>query len=297
LLQTYKETFLEIRELVFGEHSIDIENYAQELAERSKLDLDEIKNIYNNMSLLKICLKNPKYISNNKRVWEKCEDELMFTYLELSSNELGENGKKRNRKAVFEEISEILIDRTTQSIAFRYYDLHSNKNKNKNKNKNNDTKSETKEMPSEAEIISENISESRVSESSENKNDDLLDVVVDLVNNIDKAGIEINSLFKGLLTLSKRAVDNSNVEKIEHLEGQVSFLEEELNKEKEKNEQLQLEVSRLVSEFEKLKREIEYFDGLDGKQKLQQLNNFNRNLKYIVDKFGGVIVVGLDKAM
>jgi hypothetical protein len=300
VLQTYKETYLEIKELVFGEHSIDIENYAQELAGRSKLSFDDIKNVYNRYSLLKIALKNPTYISGNKRIWETCEDEILLTYMDLALTEYNEKGKKKPRKTVIVELEELFVERTAQSISFRYYDL--------NKPKKDDEKPKTKlkskhkpksNTPLQAELeieVTETLSKPEVAvtelKPAESKdNDDLLDIVVNLVNNLDKAEVGVNTLFKGLLTLSEKAMDNNNSgEKIKRLEGQVSSLEDELNKEKDKNKQLQIEISMLVSKFEKLSREIEYFNGLDGKQKLQQLNQFNDNLKYIVDKFGVVIL-------
>lgn len=279
MLHTVRDTFLEIKEIAFGNHSIDMEGYALELANRSLLSVDDVKNAYNNLVLIKLSLDNPTLSYSKKRVWEKCEDDLMSAYMELSMKEL--NGNKTKSTAVaLKELVGIIPDRTESSIPFRYYHM-------------NDTK-KTKAKPKMKALPITNPSSKPEPEPSKKSNkDDLLDTVIDIVDNVDTAGVNVESLFEGILQLSRKAVQNSNVDKLEALEGQVSFLESELDKERNKNEMLQSEMSRLISDFEKLKQEIEYFDGLSGKQKLKQLHNFNNNMKYMIDKFGGVIAVGL----
>jgi hypothetical protein len=283
LNQTIRETFLEIREIVFNGHNVNIDSYSEELVKKSGLSLNDIKDIYNNMALYSIELEEGKQSRARRRIWGKSEDNLLSMYAELASKEkeidkLG-NTRDKSNKTILSELNDILFDRTEQSISFRYYDIKQNKKSSKNKDIENSKEQET--VKSEEKPLSK-----------EGGSDDLLDTVINLVDNIETAGIEVETLFKSLLTMSQKAVENSNVDKISELENRVKSLSDELNKEKEENSYLQLEVSNIIKEFEKMKREIYHFDGLNGKEKLQQLNSFNKNLKYIVDKFGGVISVG-----
>lgn len=266
---------MEIREIVFGEHNVDIEGYAHELSNRSSLSFDEIKNIFNNLSLINIQSKEPRLSQSKKKVWEKFEDNLMLSYVELV---MRDGGKKSE---ALSDLQSILVDRTESSIPFRYYH---NTGANKKANK--------KKLTVKTNIEHESDIAQVKSEKSDNK-DDLLDVVIDIVDNVDIAGVDVNSLFKGILELSKKAVVSSNANRVEALEGQVSFLETELLEEQSKNNSLQEDMIKLIAEFENLKNEFEHFNGLSGKQKLQQMHNFNRNMKYMIDKFGGVIAVGL----
>lgn len=280
MTQTVKETFLEIKEIAFGQHNIDIESYSYELSNRSLISFDDIKNLFNDFSMLYINEQNPELGYNGKKIWHKSEDRIINQYVELASNEIVETArgmKKKTKGLALEELNDILIGRTASSISFRYYEM----------NRTPKDKVEKVEKVNTTETIQAN------DKYNETNSDDLLDMVVDIVENVDEVGIDVNGLFKSLLVMSKKAVENnSDTAKIEEMEGKVAFLEGELDSEKSKNESLQVEVSKMIAEFEKLKSEIEYFDGLNGKQKLQQLNNFNRNMKYIVDKFGGVISVG-----
>lgn len=280
MTQTVKETFLEIKEIAFGQHNIDIESYSHELSNRSLISFDDIKNLFNDFSMLYINEQNPELGYNGKKIWHKSEDRIINQYVELASNEIVETTrgmKKKTKGLALEELNDILIGRTASSISFRYYEM----------NRTPKDKVEKVEKVDTTETVQAN------DKYNETNSDDLLDMVVDIVENVDEVGIDVNGLFKSLLVMSKKAVENnSDTAKIEEMEGKVAFLEGELDNEKSKNESLQVEVSKMIAEFEKLKSEIEYFDGLNGKQKLQQLNNFNRNMKYIVDKFGGVISVG-----
>lgn len=262
--QSVKETVMELREIVFGKHNVDMESYAVELAERSVLSFGDIKDMFNNLSMLYIHSKDPKFNATGKKVWEDFEDRLMLSYVELACK----NGAKK--KDALLELCDVLIDRTESSIPFRYYHITA-------KTK---AKPELKVVP-------------KVEAEPKQSKDDLLDIVVDIVDNVETANIDVNSLFKGILALSQKAVANTNEDKLEALEGQVAFLESELDNEKSKNDTLQAEMSKLINDFENLKHEIEYFNGLNGKQKLQQLNNFNNKMKYMIDKFGGVIAVGI----
>jgi hypothetical protein len=267
-MQTIKDTVLEIKEIVFGEHNLDIEGYAEELANRSSLDFNEVKDMFNNLTLIYMQSKQPKLSFNKKRIWDKCEDNLMLQYVEIACRE------GATKKDALLDLTDILIDRTESSIPFRYYNHLSAK----------------KEADAESSKETLNTLNSEVSE---NKDGDLLDVVVDIVENIETAGVDLNGLFKGILTLSQKAVENSNVDKLDALEGENAFLKDELDKEKEKNLSLQEDVAKLIKEFEDLKKEVEYFTGLNGKQKLQQLHKYNERMKIMIDKFGGVIAVGL----
>lgn len=285
MLQTVKETVLEIKEIVFGQHEIDVESYSQELANRSVLSFDEIKDFFNNLSLLFIYEQNPEISYSRKKMWSKAEDAIINQYVELSSKEkvkTEKGNRKKTKGNCMEELNDVLIGRTVQSISYRYYEINREENKDIKKSPKSTNKTS---MQKQTKMKLEDSNEKEESQ-------DLLDVIVDIVENVDEVGIDVGNLFNSLLLMSKKAVkNNADTAKIEELEGKVAFLEGELDNEKFKNESLQLEVSNMITEFERLKSELEYFNGLNGKQKLQQLNSFNRNIKYMVDKFGGVISV------
>lgn len=281
-MQTVKDTVLEIKEIVFGQHNVDVERYALELSERCTLSFDDIKDMFNNLTLIYMNETNPKYNHTQKKIWSKGEDQLMHHYVELALKEKRENGKPKSKSVILEELNDIFIGRTIQSISFRYYET---------KRALNDVVDTAKEV-SVTKEIEKPVTLFTMNEPQKDS-EDILDMVINLVDNVETVGLDVSSLFKSLYVMSQRAVENSNIGKVEELEGKVEFLESELDKEKSKNEYLQTEVSKLIADFDKVKREIEYFDGLTGKQKLQQLQNFNRNIKYMVDKFGGVVAVGV----
>ncbi|AYP68189.1 hypothetical protein PQE75_gp057 [Bacillus phage vB_BcoS-136] len=269
-LESVKSSILEIKEVVFGNHDVDYEKYSLELSERSSLSFDEIKDMFNMFYLYKLELDSVEVTRAKKRIWGKNEDNLLLFLCDILE-------RQTSKEKVFNMLSEVLNDRTYYSLSFRYYEL---KKIDKNNNLEVVDSSESKEEP----VVSQN-----------KKDDtDLLDVVINLVDNVETVGLDVSSLFNDLLLMSNKAVENSNIEKLEILEGENSFLKSELDKEKEKNEQLQRDVAKVLKDFDRLKFEVETFDRLSGKDKLQQFNNFNRNIKYIVDKFGGVITVGLN---
>lgn len=277
-----KDVLSEVKEVVFGGHNIDIEKYVSDLSERSYLAFDDIKNFFNLISLYKIDIDNPKISTTKRRIWSSAEDKIVDEYVEIASREtIVVDGKEKNKRKddVFKEIEDLLEDRTAGSTSMRYYDR---KRKSEKENK--------EEIKPKVEAVSTPEPQEEVKKKSDSE--DLLDLVVGFVDNVDNLDVNLNELFRGLLTISDKAVKNDNSGKIEELEGKASFLEAELEKEKIKNESLQRELLEVVADFKKMKGEIEYFNGLNGKQKLQQLHSYNSRLKCMVDKFGGVITVG-----
>jgi DNA anti-recombination protein RmuC len=128
---------------------------------------------------------------------------------------------------------------------------------------------------------------------------------VDTIDNLDVAGIEITDLFKSILTLSRKAVENSNVDRVRTLsetnssleenvrvlKGRNNHLENELLKEKERADKLQDDFDKLVNDIGSVWKEIDNFERLTGKQKLKQINSHSNRMKYIVGQFGNVDVV------
>jgi NAD-specific glutamate dehydrogenase len=149
------------------------------------------------------------------------------------------------------------------------------------------------------------VEEVEVVEIVEKEKDDLLDIVVDTIENLDVAGVEITDLFKSILTLSKKAVESSNADKVKELEeknkaleeqirqlkGHNQFLDSELLKEKERTQKAEGMFERLISDMGAVWKEIDQFERLTGKQKLKQINSHSTRMKYIVKQFGNVEVL------
>lgn len=277
LNQSIKDTFLELRDKLFNSKEFDVEEYLNTLADKSHVSYEDLVALYNSISLWKMEEAKKPLTFAKRKLWSKGENQTLLLYVDWIK--LYED---KSNKALFDDLSEILYGRTPSSVSYQYYH-----NLRPMQELENPKEIEEPELPEESAIEVDSLEEPSQSE-------DLLDMVVELVDNVDSVGIDLNPFFKGMLTLSQKAVEN-NKSKIDELEGEVSFYKNELENEKEKNDQLQRDVAKLINDFEKLKSEVEYFDGLSGKQKLQQLHNYNSKIKYMVDKFGGVIAVAIDK--
>lgn len=278
-IQTIRESALEFKKIVLEGYNINIGKYVQEVSERSSFSFSELKELYNLIAMWGTEEDKFKNLSSNKsRAWTKSEDDLIVYYVDLSLKEK-RNKKNKSKGNAISELEDIL-ERTRNAINFRYYNLiKENKeleNKEENSDKNEEIKNELEKTTPSNTNERENDSEEKI---------DLLDVVVDFVENVDEVGVNIDDLFKGLLEISKKAVEKNENKK------ELTLLQSQLSEQKEINNELQKSLSSLYAEFNKLRREVEYFEGLNGKQKLQQLHNYNKKLKYIIDKFGGVVDV------
>jgi hypothetical protein len=288
--QSVKDTFLEIKNAVFEDKQIDLSF----VSIKSRILIEDIKKIDENYRSIKNSLTNPQMHTIGKRLWQKCEDDMLLHYMKLAQKEsIQVNGlvKKKTNNSILNEMIEIEVipQRSESSIPFRFHQI--------NPDKKPHTKVKTKGVKALSIVPSNEVEIIEVTEESTNK-DDLLDIVVDTIDNLDTAGVDITELYKGILQLSRKAVENSNVEKVNNLEenvrvlkGRNNHLESELVKEQERSQKLQEELNRLINDISSVWQEIDQFERLTGKQKLKQINGHSTRMKYIVDKFCNVEVV------
>jgi hypothetical protein len=299
---------MDIKKKVFTGQSIALEAYSEDVSNRSILSPFDVKAIYRNMLAMKKYVKNPVLSQNKRTMWDSSEDNVIIQYYKLASKEIVDiKGvkKRRTQYSIFADLVDVLQNRTESSIPFRYRQLIADKSKNKPKTKG---LSIVQNTPINKPVESTSISMSAVTpvEAVERaEKDDLLDIVVDTIDNLDTAGVDITDLFKSILKLSKSAVENSNVEKVNALDeanqsleeqvrvlkGRNSFLEGELLKEQERSQKLQDDLNKFINEIGAVWKEIDQFERLTGKQKLKQINSHSTRMKYIVGQFGNVDVV------
>lgn len=258
-MQSLKDTVMEIKEIVFGNHNIDIEDYIIDLSSRSELDIDDIRNLYNHIALIYESVNKPKMIKG-KKTWSKSEDDFILEYMRLSNNSIANN---------IQDISEVLINRTKQAISFRYYNcIREGDEKSSKREYNKETNKQ--EYIGEVEKIEE------IKENKETRDDyDLIDIVVGIVDNLEKSKIDATILFKSILNLSEKALANNDIEL-------------KLKEQEEENKRLKDEIRNLLNDFGTIKEEVSQYSRLNSKEKLQQFNTHNNRVKYIVEKFGNV---------
>jgi hypothetical protein len=279
-MKTLKQAVLEIKSIVFEEQNINIEDYLEGLAKQTGISYEDWIHVYNAVSIWKLDEEKGFFSRSNKKLWSNGENQLVEFYVENGLREVDSKTKRNKTKhGVFSELEEILIDRKEASISFQYY----NKIKEKKEEK---VSAPVVSKPKKEKVEIVEATKHEVQEA------DVAVMMASFINNADEIGVNITPFIKGLLDLSNKGVQN-NQDQVEELQGQVGFYKKELENEQIKNVALQEQVAQLIVEFEKMKNEVEYFANLDGKQKLQQLHNYNKKLKFMVDKFGGVISVGI----
>ncbi|MED3563476.1 hypothetical protein [Bacillus xiapuensis] len=225
------------------------------------------------------------------RKWSKNEIEFMFQYIKERQAE-----GALNITEILEELSD-LFDRGYQSVNYKYYSLL--KKEQKGAPSNGPLKFTTiayQEVPViSAEIIPE---ASSIVKEKRNQDDDLLDLLSGLITNIQQLpGIQLNELLRSLYQLTNMALQNQEeVQQIEHLKTELNQekevlqqkllkKEQQLRLEKQRNDELQIEVSKLA-------KEINAFNKLGDAAKIQNLKAYNQRLNYIIDGFGMVIQIG-----
>lgn len=299
-----KDLILEIKESVVNNSNKENENFIKSLAESYGISFGEVNVIYKNISDIYDGYKNALYSQSKKRLWCEQEDNFLMDYVDycLIMNK-EENIKKMKKGEMLSDVSEILFERSTNSVQFRYYELrNSDEFMNVRNEKDNDMINLfIRLFHFNDNMIKKSISKNKtvaevefVSEVEVEDTDDLLNIVVDLVENIEILDLDVNGLFKGLLAMSNTAmINNSEINemnfKIKNLEDENSSLLLELDKEKKSNDIFQSEMFKISNEFEKLRAEVYMFEKLNGKNKLKELNSFEKNIRNMISNFDKVI--------
>jgi len=282
-MKTLKQAVLEIKEVVFEEKTVDIEIFLEQLSLQTGVSFDDWVHVYNAIGIWKMDEDKGIFSRSGKKMWSNGENQLIAFYVTHGLREVDSKTKRNKTKHnIFSELEDILINRKEASISFQYY------------NKLVEKKEKAVSKPVKSKTVSKKSSEKEVAvQEVQAEQEDEVAMMASFINNADEMGVSVTPIIKALYTLSSKGVENGNQEEMENLQSEVAFYKQELENEQIKNNALQEQVAQLIVEFEKMKNEVYYFSELDGKQKLQQLHNYSKNLKFMVDKFGGVISVGI----
>lgn len=268
-----KDTILELRDIVFKNKSRQkIEGLVDELSNKTPLESDVLLEFYNIILMWKIQSESIK--RTKRRTWTGAEEAFLFFYVEIQCELEGTSNSQ-----IFDEVSEIL-DRTKEAVSYKYYNPTINKKINDEEDTDNQQQLDIDDIKDEDLPIGENLSDTNkeVVEYKPKEEFDLLNGLGQLVSNVSTVGLNISPFFEGLLQMSKKAVENSNVEVVKELN-------EKLSKERLDNDILQTEFKKVYSNFVQLKKEVQYFNDLSSVEKLQQINSHNQKLNLIIESF------------
>jgi hypothetical protein len=229
------------------------------------------------------------------RKWTKSEVEFMFQYIK---ERLAEGAL--NITEILGEVAQFL-NRGYQSVNYKYYSLvkENNKKHPSSQKAYQYTTISQKEVPVISSEVVRDISPpaSQVNSVSPAITDDLLDVLSGLITNVEQLpGINLNELLRSLYQLTNMALQNQDaVRQIENMKSEINLekvslrdhlvkKEQQLIQEKKRNDDLQLEVSKLA-------KEISAFNQLGDAAKIRNLKSYNEKLNFMIDGFGNVLQV------
>ncbi|MCM3567024.1 hypothetical protein [Neobacillus mesonae] len=276
------------------------EEFIQELETNNNLRSGTLPYYYNflMMKSLKQSDSGMDTAEDSKKInrkWTKNEIEFMFQYI----SERQEEGAL-NITEILEEAAQ-LLDRGYQSVNYKYYSTMKAMNKKQTsepKSGRITTISKERIPVISTEVIPDLPKELQSTHQESSKNEDLLDLLSGLITNVEKLpGIQLNELLKSLLLLTNMALQNQDAaKKVETMKSEMTSekeatrermqkLEQQLIMEKKRNDDLQIEVSKLA-------KEIMAFNQLGDAAKIQNLKSYNQRLNYIIDSFGVVLQVG-----
>lgn len=275
------------------------EDFIQELEAQNKLRSGTLAYYFNYLMMMSMNKEDVSQKSENSkkmnRKWTKGEIDFMFHYIA----ERQEEGAL-NITELLEETAQ-LLDRGYQSVNYKYYSSLKVKDKNQVSHSNSaqiKTIAEERIPVVSTEVIRELPQEPQVSQQSLSDDEDLLDVLSGLITNVQKLpDINLNELLRSLYLLTNMALQNQEVAiKVETMKSEMAKekegsrekfrkMEQQLQQEKKRNDELQFEVSKLA-------KEIMAFNQLGDAAKIQNLKAYNQRLNYIIDNFGVVVQVG-----
>ncbi len=275
------------------------EDFIQELEAQNKLRSGTLAYYFNYLMMMSMNKEDVSQKSENSkkmnRKWTKGEIDFMFHYIA----ERQEEGAL-NITELLDETAQ-LLDRGYQSVNYKYYSSLKVKDKKQVSHSNSaqiKTIAEERIPVVSTEVIRELPQESQVSQQRLSEDEDLLDVLSGLITNVQKLpDINLNELLRSLYLLTNMALQNQEVAiKVETMKSEMAKekegsreklrkLEQQLQQEKKRNDELQFEVSKLA-------KEIMAFNQLGDAAKIQNLKAYNQRLNYIIDNFGVVVQVG-----
>jgi hypothetical protein len=297
---SFIKALYEIKEAIINQQINHTEDkYIHEL--EAKYALTKGKLIFYFNFLMILSMKNAEFINQSSqlskkvnRKWTKDEIEFMFQYIADRQEE-----GALNITEILDEIAQ-LINRGYQSVNYKYYSLLKAKEKKaKDLPKYTYTTISHQEVPVVAtETIEDTPHVIQVNNVNPAKEDDLLDIISGLITNVQQLpGIQLNELLRSLYQLTNMAIQNQDVvQKLANvksesdlekktLQEKLAGIEQQLENERKRNNELQ-------SEVRKLAKEINAYNKLGDAAKIQNLKSYNQRLNYILDRSGLVVQVG-----
>ncbi|MDR6123759.1 alpha-L-fucosidase [Bacillus sp. SLBN-46] len=289
-----KSALFELKDaLVDREIGQSEEAFIHDLENKNNLSSGTLVFYYNNLMI--VSMKSKENGSQNdqgskkvNRKWTKNEIELLFHYIRDRQDE-----GALNITEILEEVSH-LLNRGYQSVNYKYYTLL--KSQDKKQESSQKTYQFTTIKQTDVPVVAvENMKErapaSTVVHSKTPQDSDLLDILSGLITNVQQLpDLNLNEMLRGLYQLTNMALQNQEaVQQVETMKSTINHekavLQEKLRQEKKRNDELQMEVSKLA-------KEITAFNKLGDAAKIQNLKSYNQRLNYIIDGFGIVLQVG-----
>ncbi|MEH7439388.1 hypothetical protein V7182_18090 [Neobacillus drentensis] len=289
-----KSALFELKEaLVDREIGQSEEAFIHELENKNNLSSGTLVFYYNNLMIVSMMNKengsqNDQGSKKVNRKWTKNEIELLFHYIKDRQDE-----GALNITEILEEVSH-LLNRGYQSVNYKYYTLL--KSQDKKQESSQKTYQFTTIKQTDIPVIAvENMKEGApvfsAAQSKTPQDSDLLDILSGLITNVQQLpDLNLNEMLRGLYQLTNMALQNQEaVQQVETMKSTINHekavLQEKLRQEKKRNDELQMEVSKLA-------KEITAFNMLGDAAKIQNLKSYNQRLNYIIDGFGIVLQVG-----
>jgi hypothetical protein len=301
ILMNLKNALLELKEaLVNHDLGQSEEAFIHELENKNNLRSGSLVFYFNNLMILSMNNfenDNQNLVDTKKinRKWTKNEIDFMFEYIKGRHEE-----GALNITEILEETAQ-LLNRGYQSVNYKYYSIlkASEKKQAANQTVHKFTTIPHKDVPvTSVAAIKDTSTTPHTNQTIPVEDNDLLDILSGLITNVQQIpSINLNEMLRGLYQLTNMALQNQQVtEEVERMKSTINLEKEALRdklakqelqllQEKKRNDELQIEVSKLA-------KEITAFNKLGDAAKIQNLKTYNQRLNYLIDGFGIVLQVG-----
>ncbi|WP_043930481.1 hypothetical protein [Bacillus sp. EB01] len=287
----------ELKEMMLQPHQAQVgEEEIHQLETKYGLSKDSLIFYYNNLMMLGLNQTQDQGESKKvNRKWSKAEIDFLFLYLK----ERQEEGA-RNITELLDEAAN-LLGRGYQSVSYKYYTLAKKQQKTQKVEQPQVefvTISENDVPVVSTEFIEPINAPAGSMAKKPSQDGDLIDILSGLISNVEQLpGINLHEMLRSLYQLTNMALLNQQAAtEIENMKSEINSekevlrnklkkQEQQLNQERQRNIELQNEVSRLA-------REIHAFSQLGDAAKIQNLKSYNQRLNYLIDSSGVVHQVG-----
>jgi hypothetical protein len=276
------------------------EAFIHELENKNNLRSGSLVFYFNNLMILSMnnFENDNQNIEDTKKInrkWTKNEIDFMFEYIKGRQEE-----GALNITEILEETAH-LLNRGYQSVNYKYYSILKAREKKQaaNQTVHQFTTIAHKDVPvTSVAAIKDTSTTPQTNQIIPAEDNDLLDILSGLITNVQQIpSINLNEMLRGLYQLTNMALQNQEAtEEVERMKSTINLeqealrdklakQEQQLLQEKKRNDELQIEVSKLA-------KEITAFNKLGDAAKIQNLKTYNQRLNYLIDGFGIVLQVG-----